>query len=172
MAMANNKTRCYTCNEEKITFHCKGCSKEFCLTDLTEHCEILTNELHSITYQYNEFKQKIDEQKQNPQSHSFIKQIDEWEIESIDKIQQKAQECRKIVIEYPQKFIDEIEKKFNDLSEQIRQIHSENDFNEINLNYLENQLIEITKEINNLSTISIKEDSQSLINEISIIPSK
>ncbi|CAF0820253.1 unnamed protein product [Adineta steineri] len=172
MAMANNKTLCFTCSKEKITYLCRGCSKEFCFIHLTEHQQNLNEELNYIINDYDQFKQRINEQKQNPQSHSLIKQIDEWERNSIEIIQQKAQECRKIVIEYPQKFIDEIEKKFNDLSEQIKQIHSENDFNEINLNYLENQLIQITKEINNLSTNSIKEDSQSFINEISIIPSK
>ncbi|CAF4200596.1 unnamed protein product [Adineta steineri] len=62
--------------------------------------------------------------------------------------------------------------KFNDLNEQIKQIYAENDFNEINLNYLKNQLIEITQELNNPTNISIKEDSQSFINDISIFLSK
>ncbi|CAF1152603.1 unnamed protein product [Adineta steineri] len=172
MAMANNKTLCYTCNEDKITFNCKGCSKEFCLTDLTEHCEILTNELHSITYQYNEFTQTIDEQKQNPQNHSLIKQINQWEIESIDKIQQKAQEYRENAIKSLQTCINDVEMKFKDLDEQIKQIQKENEFNEINLNYLRNQLKEMTEELNNPLKISIKQDLQSLINEISIVSSK
>ncbi|CAF1569642.1 unnamed protein product [Adineta steineri] len=172
MAMVNNKTLCYTCNEEKITFNCKGCSKEFCLTDLTEHCEILTNELHSITYQYNEFKQTIDEQKQNPQNHLLIEQINQWEIESIDKIQEKAQEYRENVTKSSQICINDIEMKFQDLDEQIKQIQKENECNEINLNYLRNQLREMTEELNNPSKTSIKEDLQSLVNEISIISSK
>ncbi|CAF3663098.1 unnamed protein product [Adineta steineri] len=172
MAMANNKTRCYTCNEEKITFHCKGCSKEFCLTDLTEHCEILTNELHSITYQYNEFKQKIDEQKQNPQNHLLIEKINQWEIESIDKIQKKAQEYRENAIKSLQTCINDVEMKFKDLDEQIKQIQKENEFNEIHLNYLRNQLKEMTEELNDPLKISIKQDLQSLMNEIPIVLSK
>ena len=59
--------------------------------------------------------------------------------------------------------------KFNDLSEQIKQFHKENDFNEINLNYLTNQLIEITQELNNPSNMSIQQNSQSFISDISII---
>ncbi|CAF1130811.1 unnamed protein product [Adineta steineri] len=172
MAMANNKTLCYTCNEEKITFHCKGCSKEFCLTDLTEHCEILTSELHSITYQYNEFQQTINEQKQNPHNHLLIEQIDQWEIESIDKIQQKAKEYRENVTKSFQACINDIEMKFKDFDEQIKQIQKENECNEISLDYLRNQLKEMTEELNNPSKIFIKEDSQSFINEISIISSK
>ncbi|CAF1168243.1 unnamed protein product [Adineta steineri] len=172
MAMAKNKTQCFTCNKNKITYPCKGCSKEFCLNHLTEHQQILNDELNLITNEFNEFKQTINEQKQNPHNDLLIKQIDQWERNSIGIIQQKAQECRKIVLAYSQTIINDIKNKFNNLSEQIKQIHQENEFNEINLNYLRNQLIEITQELNNPTKISIKEDSQPFINEILIISSK
>ncbi|CAF1122436.1 unnamed protein product [Adineta steineri] len=170
--MANNKTQCFKCNKEKITYSCEGCLKRFCLIHLTEHQQILNEELNHIINDYDQFKQRINEQKQNPQNHSLIKQINQWERNSIEKIQQKAQNCREILIQSSQIFINDIEKKFKDLSEQIKQIHKENELNEINLNYLRNQLIELTKELNNPSNISIQQDSQSFISEISIIISK
>ncbi|CAF1276527.1 unnamed protein product [Adineta steineri] len=172
MAVANNKTHCFTCNKEKITYPCRGCSKEFCLTHLTEHQQMLNEELNHIINDYDEFKQRINEQKQNPQNHSLIKQIDQWERRSIELIQQKAQDCRENLVKSSQTYVNNIEKKFNDLCEQIKQIHAENEFNEINLNDLRNQLNEITEELNNSSNISIKQESQSFINEISIISSK
>ncbi|CAF4012359.1 unnamed protein product, partial [Adineta steineri] len=98
MAVASNKTLCFQCNKEKITFPCKGCSKEFCFTDLAEHQQILNEELNDIINDYDQFRQRINEQKQNPQNHSLIKQINQWETNSIEIIQQKAQQCRKIVI--------------------------------------------------------------------------
>ncbi|CAF1362744.1 unnamed protein product [Adineta steineri] len=171
MAMANSKTQCFTCKKEKITYPCKGCSKEFCFTDLAEHKQLLNDELHHITNECNEFRERINEQKQNVQNYSLLEQIDQWEINSIKKIQQKAQEYREIVIKSSQAFIDGIEKKFHDLSEQIQLLHKENDFNEINLNYLTNQLRKITEELNDPSKISIQQDSKSFINEISIISS-
>ncbi|CAF1246209.1 unnamed protein product [Adineta steineri] len=137
--------------------------------DLTKHQQILNDELNYITNEYNEFKQRINEQKQNPQNHLLINQIDEWERNSIGIIQQKAEECRKIAMGYLPTYFNDINKKFNDLSGQIKQIHQENEFNEINLNYLRHELIEITQELNNSSKIFIKENSHSFINEISII---
>ncbi|CAF0922414.1 unnamed protein product [Adineta steineri] len=169
MAMANNKTQCFTCNKEKITYSCEGCSQRFCLVHLNEHKQILNDELNHIINNYDQFKQTINEQKQNPQNHSLIKQINQWETNSIRKIQQKAKECRETVIKYSQRFINDIEMKFNDLSEEIKQIHKENEFNEINLNYLTNRLIQITEELNNPSNISIQQSSQTFISEISII---
>ncbi|CAF0912525.1 unnamed protein product [Adineta steineri] len=172
MAMANNKTQCFTCNKEKITYSCEGCLKRFCLIHLTEHQQNLNEELNHIINDYDQFKQTINEQKENLYNHSLIKQINQWETNSIEKIQQKAQECREVLIDSLQRFIKDIEMKFNDLSEQIKQIYNENEFNEINLNYLKTQLIEITQKLNNSSNISIQQDSQSFINEISIISSK
>ncbi|CAF1423641.1 unnamed protein product [Adineta steineri] len=72
----------------------------------------------------------------------LIKQINKRETNLAGIIQQKAQTCREIVIEYLSTLFNDIEMKFNDLSEQIKQICQEN---EINLNYLTNQLIEITE---------------------------
>ncbi|CAF1041813.1 unnamed protein product [Adineta steineri] len=170
--MANNKILCFICNEEKITYNCRGCSKEFCLMDLNAHRQILTSELHGITNQYNEFKQTINEQKQNPRNHLSINHIDQWEIESIEKIQQKAQEYREIVIKSSQTCIDDIEMKFKDLNEQIKQMQKQNEFNEIDLNYLRSKLMKITEELNNPFKICIKEDLQSFIDAIPIISSK
>ncbi|CAF1562458.1 unnamed protein product, partial [Adineta steineri] len=99
-------------------------------------------------------------------------QINQWEIESIEKIQQKAQEYRELVVKPSQTCINDVEMKFKDLNEQIKQMQKENEFNEINLNYLKNQFKEITQELNNPLKISIKEDSQTFIHELSIILSK
>ncbi|CAF1049178.1 unnamed protein product [Adineta steineri] len=167
--MANNKTQCFTCTKDKITYPCEGCSQRFCLIDLVEHRQILNNELHHITNEYNQFKQTINEQKQSPQNHTLMNQINQWEIKSIKKIQQKAQEYREILTKSSQTCISDIQMRFNDLREQIKQFQKENEFNEMNLNYLRNQLKKITKELNNSSIMSIQQNSQPLINHISFI---
>ncbi|CAF0862962.1 unnamed protein product [Adineta steineri] len=172
MAMANNKTQCFKCNKNKITYPCRGCSKEFCLIHLNEHQQVLNEELNHIINNYDQFKQRINEQKQNPYNPSLIEQINQWETNSIEKIQEKAKDCRENVIKSSQTFINDVEMKFKNLSEQIKQIHEENEFNEMNLNYLKNQLIEITEELKKPSNISIRQNSKSLINEISIVSSK
>ncbi|CAF1471112.1 unnamed protein product [Adineta steineri] len=172
MAMANNKTQCFTCNKEKITYSCEGCSQRFCFTDLAEHKQLLNDALNHIINDYDEFKQTINEQKQNPQNHPLIKQIDQWEIKSIEIVQQKAKECRETVVKYSQIFMNDIEHKFNHLSEQIKQIHKENEFNEINLNYLTNELIQIKEELNGPSKISLEQSTKLFINAMSVVSSK
>ncbi|CAF1425852.1 unnamed protein product [Adineta steineri] len=168
MAMANNKRKCSTCHRENNTYTCEGCSKRFCATHIPQHQQRLNEELNHISHGYNEFKQTINEQKQNTQNHSLLEQIDRWERNSIEIIQQKAKEYRESVIQFLRTFINDIEMKFNDLSKQIQQLQKENDFNEINLNYLTNQLRKITEELNNPPNVSI-DCSHSSFNEISLI---
>ncbi|CAF0764623.1 unnamed protein product [Adineta steineri] len=140
--------------------------------NLTEHHQRLNKELHDIINDYDQFKQRINEFKQNPYNHVLIKEIDQWERTSIEKIQQKAKDSREIFTKSSQTCINDNEKKYNDLTEQIQQLDKENDFNESNFNYLTNQLTKITEKLNNPSTISIEQDSQAFINDISIILSK
>ncbi|CAF1385803.1 unnamed protein product, partial [Adineta steineri] len=63
----------------------------------------------------------------------------------------------------------DIEKKLNDSSEHIEQIQKENEFNEINLNYLTNELIKMKEEVNYLPKVSIEQDYHPFINEISVL---
>ncbi|CAF0937024.1 unnamed protein product [Adineta steineri] len=169
MAMTYNKTQCVICNKDKITYLCEGCSKNFCLIDLTRHRQLLNEELRHIIDDYDQFKERFGEQKPNSHDLSLIDQINKWEIDSIDKIKQRAKNCREIVTELLQTSINDIEMEFNDLNEQLKQFQQENEFNEINLNYLRNELKKIRQELNNPSKTYIQQDSQSFINEISII---
>ncbi|CAF3890168.1 unnamed protein product [Adineta steineri] len=172
MAMIDNKTLCFKCNKNKITYPREGCSQYFCLMDLTEHRQILNDELNHIINDYDQFKTRFNEQKPNSDDLSLINQINQWEINSIEKIKQKAKDCIEIVIKSSQTFLNDIERRFNDLNEQIEQIQKENEFNEINLEYLRNQLMKMTQELNHPSSISIEQNSQPFINGISIILSK
>ncbi|CAF1271714.1 unnamed protein product, partial [Adineta steineri] len=138
--------------------------------DLTKHRQILNEELHLIINDYNQFKQIFNEQKPSSHDLSLIDQINQWKIDSINKIKQKAKDCIETVIKCSQTFLNDIEKRFNDLNEQIKQFQRENEFNEINLNYLRNQLRKIKEELNNPPKTSIEQDCQPFTNEISIIP--
>ncbi|UJR19066.1 hypothetical protein I4U23_022197 [Adineta vaga] len=96
---------------------------------------------------------------------SLIKQIDEWERNSIEKIQHTAQECREELLKYMTNNIWNIEKKFNEL----KHIQRENQSNEMNFEYLKKRFDVMTKEFDCPSIISIREEnSQDFIKKISI----
>ncbi|CAF0791014.1 unnamed protein product [Adineta steineri] len=152
MATTSEKLLCFTCNEKKITFVCYGCSKRYCLVDLTTHRELLHEEFRNITDRY--------------------ERIHQWELKLIGKIKKKAQEYRVIVVKLSEICINDIEMKFTDLKEQINQIGEEKEFNDIDVIHFRNKLSELIEESENLSNVFITKDLKSYMNEISTILSK
>lgn len=105
-----------------------------------------------------------------PQTESLlIKEIDQWEQDSINKIQQRAKKCRQFVTEHTNKHIRQIGVKLTQLDDQIKEIRQVNNFNEMNLNKLNEQLKQLQQQFHQPSNISIQEDSTSLINKLSVV---
>ncbi|CAF1338433.1 unnamed protein product [Adineta ricciae] len=166
--MTTNKTQCFLCKKHKFTYSCRGCSKEFCFDDLTKHRQDLTEEFNTIINNYDQFRQSLQQTKENPQNSSLFIQINQWEKNSIDIIRQTAQQCRQTFLKENEEFLVDIEEKFNKLIREIKEIQEENEMNEMNLKDLKEKLREITKEFNDSSEISIEEDSQTFIKRISV----
>ncbi|CAF1082105.1 unnamed protein product [Adineta steineri] len=170
-AAANTRAKCSICNKANTTYVCSGCSKGFCFQHLTEHRQILGNKLEEIVSDHDQFQQTIIQKKQNPLNSSFIEQINQWETDSIDQIQQTAKECREILMTLTQKSINDIENKLIELSQKLKETREENEFNDFDLNNFQLQLTQITEELNVPSNISIRKDSQEFIKKISVISS-
>ncbi|CAF1085025.1 unnamed protein product [Adineta steineri] len=169
MATANIRAKCSICNKGNTAYVRPGCSKGFCFQHLTEHRQILRNQLEEIINNHDQFQQTIIQQKQNPSNSSFIQQINQWETDSIHQIQQTAKECREILTNLTQKSISDIENKFIELSQQLKELHEENEFDEIDLNHFQLKLTQITEEFNEPSNISIRQDSEEFIKKISVL---
>jgi len=81
-------------------FRCEGCLQVFCRKHLNEHRDLLSHQLDEIVLEHDSLQQSIVENKdtQNNQ-HPVLRQIDKWEKNSIQKIQQLAEEARQQVKE-------------------------------------------------------------------------
>ncbi|CAF3538219.1 unnamed protein product [Rotaria sp. Silwood1] len=168
MATGIGKEKCFICAKDKIVYLCEGCSEKFCLTDLTEHRQALHKEYDKIITDCDVFRQKLIEQKANPNQRLLIQQIVEWEKNSIKKIKQTSEECRQILLKDTDDNIIETEKKLDKFVLKSRQIRQEDDFNEIHLNQLKTLLEELEKELDQPSNFSIQEGSTPFINKISV----
>jgi len=146
----------------------------FCSNHLKEHQQLLEIQLHQIQDDFNQFKQLITDLKNCPQKHPLITKIDQWENDSIQKIQQRAKQCRAILINdaCTNEILDKIQIKLNDPNQQIIPNEKKIDFNEISLNKFKEKLEKLKEELNQSENISIEQQSNSLINEISIKFSK
>ena len=114
------------------------------------------------------FRQNLSEQIKLPNQQDLIQQVNKWEQVSINKIQQTAEKNRQFILKQMNKGFEKIDIDLNHLTNEIKEIRQERDFNELNLIVLRNKLGRLQTKLNNLSNISLKEDnsSSSIINRI------
>jgi sugar lactone lactonase YvrE len=163
------KAQCCICNKEKNTYKCGGCSKDFCFNHLTEHRQSINQQFDEIENYHDQFRQTILKQKNDPQKHPLINQINKWEEDSIQKIKQTAQESRRKLIKYMNNHIIVIENQLNHLAKQLKEIREENEFNEADLNQLREKLTKLAEELAKPSNVIIEQESSSFIGKISVI---
>jgi hypothetical protein len=178
MTATNPTTQCFTCKNEPGIFTCEGCSQRFGRDCLPKHLDKLDTDLEQLKNDHDQFRETLNRQKQNPNEYSIIKdsiikEIDQWEEDSINKIKHTANECREQVINHiNNEYFIEIEKKLNDIAKQLEAIRGKNQFNEINLNRLTENLNKLKEELANPSSIKIQQDSLALVQKISIVIGK
>jgi len=168
MATATGKVRCVTCDKEKPTLRCIGCLKDFCYDHLGEHRQQLSKQLDDIEVHRDIFRQTLTEQTIDPNKRLLIKQINEWEQESIEKIKQTAEEGRQLLLKHTNNHITHIEQKLNKLNNQFRLSRKEDNFIEIDLQEWKKELQQMTDQLNKPSHITIYQDSTTLINKIQV----
>jgi outer membrane murein-binding lipoprotein Lpp len=169
MATVAPKPQCFICNKETRTFNCAGCTQNFCFNCLQKHVQTLGQELDHIENDHDQFRQTLNEQKDDPTKHLLIQRINQWEMDSIKIIEQTAKDCRETLIRHTGKFLIQIENRLNDIARELKRIRGENQFNEIDLNHFKMKLNKLKEELDQPRNISLKQQSTSFIDKMAII---
>jgi chromosome segregation ATPase len=168
MSTARGRNPCISCGKEKATLRCGGCLQEFCFNHSTNHRQELSKQLEEVEINCDLFRQTFIEQTTDSQEYQLIKQINDWEHDSIKNIQQTAHEIKQILFNHTNENIKQIQVNLNNLTNQLRQCHQENDFHETDLQQWNEELAKLSKKLAKLSNITFRESSKSLINNISL----
>ncbi|CAF4197884.1 unnamed protein product, partial [Adineta steineri] len=168
MATSTGRICCFTCNKAKATSKCAGCLKDFCFTHLTDHRQELANQLDDIEVHRDLFRQALNEQTTDPQTHPLIKKIDQWEQDSINKIHETVKEVRQVLFQHTLRHTNQLEEKLNLLTNQIRACREEDDIIEIDLSRWHNELIQLNEQLIKPQNIIIQYNSTPLVNKIHV----
>lgn len=84
---------CVLCESKGVggVFRCEGCSHSFCLQHTNEHRQYLTYLLKEITSEHDILLTGVKDSKQ---TSLLFDQVNQWEKDSIKKIQQTAENTR------------------------------------------------------------------------------
>ncbi|CAF2865545.1 unnamed protein product [Rotaria sp. Silwood2] len=166
MATTAEKNCCSLCGEEKAKSKCEGCSKDFCSSHFADHRQELSKQIDEVEVTCNLFRQTLTEQTSPSLKHSVMQNIDKWERESIQKIQQAAEEARQLLLKYITENKTETRLHLNKLTDQIWQTRQENNFVETDISQWQEELYRLKKELTNSSNITLQQDSTSLVHKI------
>ncbi|CAF3469354.1 unnamed protein product [Rotaria sp. Silwood1] len=166
MVITTTKTSCVKCKKVKNTIKCSGCSQDFCFDHIVEHRNEINEQFDQCEDQFNEIKIKIEAQKIEPQNNELMKQIDIWEIESIEKIRQIANEIRYELSSYIIDFTLDLDLKMKQLTEELIQCRKENDFSDLEIQRFNEELKQLKDILNNSTDFIIEQDPTTFINKI------
>jgi hypothetical protein len=156
MESSSTQTRCATCTETAVT-NCKGCSKFFCIAHFNNHRRLLGEEITEIIEEQNQFENILRQQINNLELHPLITKINEWEKESIDKIQQRAQELRQKLLQLTTAYTNQLSQKSQQLSEQLIHGQTSDTFIETDLRRWKQILNDLKANLATPSTIAINQ---------------
>ena len=169
MATSTGKRRCVICEKEKSAVRCEGCLQIFCRIHFNDHCEELSRQFDEIEATRDVFRQNLTEQINDPDKLVLIRRIELWKKQSIEVIEKTAEECKEKVRQYVNEHFKMIELKLSKVTDELREIRKENDFNEMDLKELKEKFVKLEEELGAMANISLRQDSTSFINKISVL---
>ena len=126
LSMATGKKACTKCEKGTGIFTCDGCQLSFCRKHSDQHREELAIQMDNLGQEYDLFQRDIGNEMERDR---VLLRIDQWERESIEKIQQTARQIRNDFNEKTK----EIKKTFDRLTKEFQTNRESDDYTEIEL---------------------------------------
>jgi hypothetical protein len=155
-----NDSRCATCGKAAGTFTCRGCAKDFCLRHTNEHRQELSKQMdEDVIPLHDQLRQNLDEQAKKSSHHPLMKQIDEWEQASTEKIHQTAKDARKQLLDIINKHTDTMKETLECVTQQLKKARDDDHFFETDLKEWIKKLDALKKDLVTPQTINIQYDN-------------
>lgn len=155
MASCEIKNSCAKCDKGAGVTTCNGCEKSFCLKHIVEHRQDLALELDQLGQEHDRFRHDL----LNDNSiHPILNRIDQWENESVTKIQVVAEAARA-------DFRQSIDRIKNDFKMSIEKITANIQACRESDEYTEIDLIKWKENLKNLQLLFEKQTQMDLIED-------
>jgi hypothetical protein len=154
------------CGKVDGSVTCRGCEKHFCNQHAVEHRQELGKQLDELTLDHNLFRENLIKQTPESQPYSLMKQIDEWEQQSIDKIRRTAHDARKRLQIAINEHTTKITKDLAKISGELHAAREDDDFFETDLEQWMKKLDELRNDLTQLPSIEIDQGNSGIISLI------
>lgn len=138
------KKPCCKCDKGGGIFTCDGCQQSFCRKHSEEHRQELAIQMDSIGQEYDVIQRDINKESD---IHPLLSRIDVWERESIDKIQQVANQARVELNQLIDERKNEVKTTMSQLTNELQSSRQSEDYTEIDLKKWTNQLNKLRQDL-------------------------
>ena len=149
---------CLKCdNKSGQQFTCNGCQQSFCWLHVTDHEKDIFQQMDVLSKDHN-----LLQDDWNDESHynRLLEQINQWEKESISKIQEKAEAARVDLRLFYEESKSRLQASVRRISEEILTSQKLNNFSEIEINQWTQELKNIQQQAQTSFNIQIDQDEE------------
>jgi hypothetical protein len=157
--------KCIKCKRTNHLLTCHGCQQIFCNEHIIGHREELSIKINNINKEYHHLEEDLNA---NDLMQTYLSRIDQWEHESINKIQKTAEIARNDLL----KFFDRIKTQLKSSAEKINHDMKSTGSSEMNLNKWMEQLQQLRYVYKASLNDDIIDDNRSSIRLIKILDKK
>jgi hypothetical protein len=160
-ASATSKKQCVTCSKGGGILTCDGCQQAFCGKHVAEHRQELGVQLDGIMQEHDLIQQELEQP--SAEKSPLLQKIDQWEKDSIVKIQAAAETARRNLHELLIKSKERLTKVCGDIKKDLRSSREADDFSEHDLARWKEQLKELQLEMTSPSSAKLAHNKRAPI---------
>lgn len=156
MASSTIKTPCVTCEKSAGIAICSGCQKQFCVKHFLEHRTDLSAQMDRVGEQHDLIRRDFNK---DPVEHPLQARIDQWEQETIVKIQVAAEAARADLREILDRRRNEMKTSIDRLTTELQTSQESNDYTETDLDRWRNKLNQLEQLLHSPDQLDLVFDS-------------
>ena len=169
MTTVISKVACVKCKRSKNTVNCSGCARDFCLAHINDHYKELSEQQSRAEDQFKQIKNNLEAQYIQIPRQKLIKEIDNWEKESIETIRQVAARVRGQVSSRIEAATADLNSTLIRLTDRLCQYRREDDFGDKDVQSFGNELKQLKASRYTLPDCKLGYRSKPFIDKIHLV---
>jgi hypothetical protein len=167
MASAATKKTCARCDKGAGTAMCHGCEQSFCTKHFIEHRQELSQQIDNIGQEHDVLRRDLTNEQG---THPLLARINQWEQESIIKIQAAAQSARTDLQQLLNTAKNNLKTSVSKMTEELQSSRESDDYTELNIKKWTDQLQGFRKMLDSPTTVKIdyENDASSVVRLIKV----
>ena len=160
MAATTTKKPCSKCTKGIGILTCDGCQQSFCTKHILDHRQELSVKMDTIGQEFDLLRQDLTRDDQV--THPLLARIDVWEQESIQKIQQSAQQARNDLRQHLNRNQNDVKERCKRITDELQSTRESGDYTELDFKSWTDQLTKLRNMSEKPLILDLVEDEKAL----------